>query len=130
MHEATIAQSILNIASSTLQRNPSTDAVVRIQVVVGQFRNVDIESLQFAFDQLKEFQTGCGGCKLEAETIQARAVCAPAGHTYSPVLDNEFKCDICGGGIGKLLSGEELDVIGVTLLSKKEGAFENARISG
>ncbi len=126
MHEATIAKSILNIASAKLRRNQNAESVIKVQIIVGEFRNVDIESLQFAFDQLKELQDGCNSCKLEAETIQARAICVSGHHTYRPVLDNAFKCEVCGGGIESLLCGEELDVVGVTLLSKTEEELEHA----
>ncbi len=127
MHEATIAQSILSIASSKLKKTPNADTVMKIQIIVGEFRNVDIESLEFAFDHLKDFHDGCSGCKLEAETIQAKAVCRSGTHTYRPSADNTFKCEICDAGIGKLLSGEELDVIGITLLSRQKEQPEHAR---
>lgn len=130
MHEATIAQSILNIASSKLKGTPNAESVVEIHIIVGEFRNVDIESLEFAFDQLKSLNPGCGACRLKADVVSSRAVCLKGDHVYHPEFERVFRCEICGDGIGKLLSGEELDVVGVTLLSNlRENQQENARNS-
>lgn len=126
MHEATIAQSILSIACEKLEQTPKADAVLNIHVIIGEFRNVDIDSLQFVFDNLKDLYKGCGACKLEAELISAKALCQVNSHRYKPDFKNQFCCTECGAGIGNLTCGEELDVVNITLQAAKEEASEYA----
>jgi Zn finger protein HypA/HybF involved in hydrogenase expression len=115
MHEATIAQSILKIASTKLKQTPNAERVLDIRIIVGEFRNVDIESLHFAFDNLKDMYEGLDRCVLQTDKISAQAICRTSKHIYHPNQENHFCCTICGDGIGNLVSGEELDVIGVKL---------------
>ena len=115
MHEATIAHSILNIVKQRLDQTPHAESAVCVSILVGSFRNVDIESLEFAFDCLKRDIEGCSRCFLKAELVLARAFCQSERHRYSPDLDHQFRCPQCGSGIGELICGEELDVIGITL---------------
>jgi len=115
MHEASVAQSILNIASKKLASTAHTDTVTAIHVIIGQFRNVDIDSLKFAFDNIRSMYAGCSSCQLEAEVVTARATCRGCSRTYNPDMATSFRCPMCGNGVGQLISGEELDVIGITL---------------
>lgn len=120
MHEATIAQSILEIVTDKCQTTPHSRSVLNVHIIVGQFRNVDIESLQFAFDNLRTQYSGCSSCQLNAELVEAKALCLNYGHRFSPQFNQGFKCPDCNGPIGKLLCGEELDVIGITLEAEPE----------
>jgi len=115
MHEATIAQSILEIAEAKLRAIPNAGSVLSVHVIVGEFRNIDAMSLKFAFDSVKDLYNSCAECELEIETIEARAFCRGDSHLYHPHFNSGFRCEQCGEGIGKMLSGEELDVIGITL---------------
>ena len=110
-----MAQSILNIASKKLACTAHTDTVTAIHVIIGQFRNIDVDSLKFAFDNIRETYSGCSNCKLEAEVVRARATCRGCSRTYNPDVATSFRCPVCGNGVGQLISGEELDVIGITL---------------
>lgn len=115
MHEATMAQSILKIVSEKLGRTRNVASATRVQVKAGEFRNVDEESLQFAFDNLKGEYAGAENCALEMEIVSARALCNDGQHEYHPEYDHAYRCKICGSGIGKLLCGEELDVVSISL---------------
>lgn len=115
MDETKVAKSILDIVSARLAQTPNCDSVLSVNVLVGEFRNVDLESLQFAFESLRKFYDGCQSCNLTAELIKSRAVCREQGHTFSPESERQYVCPQCGGSIGKLLCGEELDVVGTTL---------------
>ncbi len=115
MHEASIANSILQIVTDKLSTTPHSQAARRVHIIVGAFRNVDLDSLQFAFDNLRGLYHGCVNCELEADMISARAICLEGNHKYSPDFAHAFRCPVCQGPIGKLLCGEELDVITITL---------------
>lgn len=115
MHEATIAKSILEIVSRQIAQTPGALRAVQVHVVAGQFRNVDRESLEFAFDSLKMLDQGTSGCILQLEMRSATALCRDSQHSYQPCYQQAYRCPFCGSGIGKLISGEELDVVNVRL---------------
>lgn len=130
MHEATVAKSILDLVAVKLQNTPEASAAVGVQVAIGEFRNVDFDSLQFAFDNLKQDYRGCGECVLHPTLIQAVASCHVGRHNYHPEMASAFACNQCASGIGKLISGTELDVIGITLEARNTAEDDNnARIS-
>ena len=113
MHEATIAQSILEIAASKREKLPSGACAIKISVRIGEMRNVENDSLDFAFENLKSLYKGFEDCHLEMNLIKARACCRQANHQYNPRFENAFCCEQCGSGIGKLVAGEELDLVDV-----------------
>jgi len=115
MHEATIAQSILDIAATKLEQTPEARCILAVRIKVGEFRNVDGDSLAFAFDGLKHLYRGLATCKLELEPIKALAWCNKGKHQYNPSFDLGFCCDRCGSGIGQLICGEELEVVKITM---------------
>lgn len=117
MHEASIADSILRLAANKMKSTPNTAAVKSVSVIVGEFRNVETESLQFAFDSLKSMYEGLSHCELELESVKPRALCSKNKHHYSPCFQNKYCCDKCGSGIGKIVCGEELEVVKICLLS-------------
>ena len=111
MHEATIAQSILQIAALKLLETGSSDIALKVRVKIGQFRNVDGDSLSFAFDSLKGAYPGLKTCQLETQAVAAEAWCRTDRHRYNPCIENAFCCEQCGSGIGKIIYGEELDFV-------------------
>ncbi len=117
MHEATIAQSILQILSEKLLQICPSGQIVKARLLIGEFRNIDVDSLSFSFDTLKKFHLGISSCNLEFETIPTEAVCQKENHIYHPTFENTFLCEQCQSGIGKIIRGEELDLVGTTILS-------------
>lgn len=126
VHEATIAQSIINIASSRMRDDHSLEAVLNIEVGIGEFRNVDPDSLTFAFDWLKASQKPLSACHLSTRLIAAQALCRGSQHKYRPSADLSYRCPLCREGMGKLLAGEELDILGMTFQQHKEQENGNA----
>ncbi|HEY9732580.1 MAG TPA: hydrogenase maturation nickel metallochaperone HypA [Drouetiella sp.] len=115
MHEASIARAILQSATSKLNSTPNAVQLKLVQIEVGEFSNVDSESLQFAFDNMRELFQGASACELQIDAIQAQAICQNHNHLYRPDFEHAFCCTICGSGIGKLLRGEELNIINMRL---------------
>jgi hydrogenase nickel incorporation protein HypA/HybF len=114
MHEATIAQSILEIARLRVAAHDGA-RVERVRVEIGAFRNVDPEALSFAFDGIKQDYDCCHEARLELRLIEALAVCQKQRHNYSPSAEYGFRCELCNSGIGELLAGEELNVVSCVL---------------
>ena len=132
MHEASIAHSILQIASSRAARYDNSNVDI-IRIEVGSFRNVDPESLLFAFDSMKQDVKFCQKSSLEIKLVQATAVCQSLAHAYKPDASSAFRCPECNAGMGSLLTGEELSVMSCVLSAlvetkgkKKEKAPEKA----
>jgi len=117
MHEASIADSILRLAANKMKATPNTASVKSVSVIVGEFRNVETDSLQFAFNSMKSMYDGLSNCQLELESIRPRALCSKNKHSYHPSYENRYCCEKCGSGIGKIVCGEELEVVKICLLS-------------
>lgn len=115
MHEAAIAKSILDIVTQRLQSVEAAAHAQSVTVLFGEFRNVDPESVSFAFDNMKSLFAGCSNCRLSISTIVAAAHCKDNHHQYRPQAANAYRCPQCASGIGNLYQGEELDVVNVVL---------------
>ncbi|MBA3860110.1 MAG: hypothetical protein C0507_24645 [Cyanobacteria bacterium PR.3.49] len=115
MHESAIAKSILEIVEQRLRSIGAAADAQSVEVLFGEFRNVDPESVAFAFDNMKALFQGCANCRLSISTIIAAALCKDNEHQYRPMANNAYRCPACASGIGKLLQGEELDVVNVTV---------------
>ncbi len=132
MHEASVASAILKrataiaesstlsgdkklIASEQSERQESNFEIVKIEINVGEFRNIDAESLQFAFSALRKDFRHTKNTELKIVSIKALASCADMEHKYIPCPSNYFSCTVCGAGIGSLLSGEELDIVDIEI---------------
>jgi hydrogenase nickel insertion protein HypA len=118
MHEATVASNILDIVVRRIAQNPNTEAL-SIKVAVGAFRNVEEETLQFAFDALKLERPGCEHCTLVINKIGLVAKCAENQHEYAPRVETYYRC-ACGSGMGEIVRGKELDVVECELIPIKE----------
>lgn len=119
MHEAAIAKSILDRINNQLANLQKSSKAASVDVRIGEFRNVDPESLSFAFDSLKKEYGTCQTCALNLELIEARALCKDGRHEYRASADNAFSCPQCGSAIGALLSGEELDITKIVVSAKQ-----------
>lgn len=130
MHEAAVALAILKRAVATLEARACAEEnataetcdqaalifdVAKIVVQVGEFRNIDSESLEFTFSALRKDFPQTQNTELEIRNIDAIAVCSVQNHEFHPLPANYFSCTICGGGIGKLLSGKELDIVNIEI---------------
>jgi hydrogenase nickel insertion protein HypA len=120
MHETSIASSILQLARQKLQDTPNAQAVTKIVVLAGEFRNVDADSLLSEFDSLKVSFAGCEKCALRVDMVAAEALCADEEHRYHPTYDNEYCCPMCGRGMGRIVHGKELDVLNITLAATRQ----------
>ena len=62
--------------------------VSTIKIQIGEFRNVELDCLQFAFDNLKTKIEGCQNCQLKAEIILASANCRDCTGVYHPDFEH------------------------------------------
>lgn len=114
MHEASIANMIIKKSIDCIGSNEN-ERITRILVEVGQFRNVDPDSLSFAFNALRKDSKETQEANLEIREVKAKAMCTIGGHLYYPESVNLFCCELCNGGIAELLEGKELNILEVEM---------------
>jgi hydrogenase nickel insertion protein HypA len=120
MHEAGIANSVLEIASGlAVERGPgATVAVVRLRI--GEFTGVACEAFQFAFEALRDDATRCATARLEIQRIPLRGECPAGCWSGAPEEPFDLRCPQCGSALS-VLSGRELDVASVDILENEDG---------
>ena len=129
MHEATIATNILESISRRITSFDQPVFARSVHVRIGEFRNVDVESLRFAFDSLKDLYPACAGCVFVPELTAAIALCRKQQHKYHPKPANAYRCSQCDGGIGTLLAGEDLAITNIELeVETGSEEFAHARV--
>ena len=107
MHEAGIAQNILDIVLDTAEANNAHN-VVKVYVKVGSMTAIEPDCLTFAYDALKE-ETIASGSTLIIDEVAASGVCNDCKNrcAYDGYI---MTCSKCGSFNVELLSGEELQV--------------------
>ncbi|MGA1861653.1 hydrogenase maturation nickel metallochaperone HypA [Deferribacter thermophilus] len=107
MHEASIAQNILDIAIDTAKQNDAK-IIKKVFVKIGKLAAVDINSLLFAFDALKE-GTIAENSTLEVEEVLIKGECEECGfiNNYDGYF---FSCKNCNSLNVKIIEGEELNI--------------------
>lgn len=131
MHEMSIATAILRKVRERLRQLDPSVEVSEVHITVGTFRNVDPESLQFAFDFLKSGYVDCAKSRLVLEVVDARAICREKGHEFRFGPQSSYRCPVCGSQAGELVAGEELEIRRIVAFERKpEAASVATTVSG
>jgi hydrogenase nickel incorporation protein HypA/HybF len=109
MHELSIAESVLAIASEHAAGRP----VCRVEVKVGHLRQVVPSALELAFE-LVAHGTAADGAELAIEEVPAAGVCRACG-ARSVLAGFPLTCASCGGLDLEVVAGEELYVDSIEL---------------
>ena len=104
MHEATLAENILNIAFEAAEKNHATK-IFKVGLTLGEMAGVEVEALTLSFDVLKK-NTPADGAELAIRRVPISATCNKCGKTFQLERYNFF-CPECDG-ILILQSGREL----------------------
>ncbi len=109
MHEFSIAQSILDIA--TEQCNEQKCGIVEsIHVRLGKATGVMQESLQFAFDAIKE-NTPAKNAVLTFEIVPVGGTCRGCNKEFDvPDAQYVFECPLCGSTSFEINRGREMEI--------------------
>jgi hydrogenase nickel incorporation protein HypA/HybF len=104
MHELSVTESILNIASKhALQVNARQ--VTDIHIVIGALSSIVDDSIQFYWEMIAQ-ETICANAQLHFKRIPATLACQDCGNTYT--IDEELMpCPQCGSIQIKVVGGEE-----------------------
>ncbi len=127
MHEATIADAILKKAIAIArqeaalsgdiveresdEKNYQLFSIVSITIRLGEFRNVDPESLQFVFGALRKDLEMTANASLKIERVPTMAYCRGNRHRFHPEISNYYGCSECESGIDEIIEGNELYIV-------------------
>lgn len=108
MHEASIAQSIIEAVEQRLAERKIEGRVESVSIRVGRLTAVVPANLSFLYGVLAE-ETSLAGSRLEITMVPIRGECNACGASFI-IEDCCFLCSGCGSPDLKLLSGRELEL--------------------
>jgi len=112
MHELSIAQALMEQVEAVRLANGGGQ-VVSAQVRIGEWRQVVPEILTSYFDHLSR-GTPLEAARIEIVRVEATARCAGCDRVFA--LDDIFLiCPACGSRACTLLTGRELELVGLEL---------------
>lgn len=110
MHELSICEGILDVATAALEGQPRPlPHVTGITVRIGRLSSVVPDTLRHYFAILAP-GTLLEGAALIIEEVPIRGRCADCGARFE-IETLSFTCPLCGGGLVELVSGRELEVV-------------------
>lgn len=107
MHELSVTESILNIASEYAQ-NSGASRVTAINLVIGQLSSIVDDSVSFYWELVAE-NSICQGAALHFERIAAKLACQDCGMEYT-IPERLTPCPRCSSFNTRVVSGEEFYV--------------------
>ena len=110
MHEAGIADYLIEVAVQHLQRVPH-GPVRLLHVRIGEMAGVNPDSLEFAFEALGK-GTELEGARLAIERVALAVDCAACGQRTA-VADYVFRCGSCGAERVSIATGRELQFVSI-----------------
>lgn len=106
MHEASIAQNIIQALEQRIEQEEIDGRVSKIFLQIGRLRGVFPENLKFLFGVLSE-GSPLAGSQLEIEMIPARAICLKCMDIFE-ASELGLLCTRCCSNEVELVSGTEL----------------------
>lgn len=107
MHEMSIAESIIDIVSETLN-GQQQQKLLSVTVRIGELTAVVPESLQFCFEMSLE-NTPFEGAQLIIEEVPLRGECKKCSAEFK-IENYNFICPVCRSVDVKVTGGQELNV--------------------
>lgn len=108
MHEASIMQSVLEIACERMQEQGAS-RIHCVRLRVGALSGVVPEALEFAFAAMKA-ETPAAEASMEMEFEPARLRCKACRQDFDTTAIAEV-CPHCGGWQTEVLQGQALDLV-------------------
>lgn len=108
MHEAAIAQSLLDIAAETCIKQ-GYKGIESIKVKIGKASGIMPEALLFAFDVMK-IGTPAEKASLTIEKIPLSGFCMNCDSDFTVDEAYVLACPMCGGTSFQIKTGRELDI--------------------
>lgn len=113
MHEMGIVDGVLSTVRATVQHEGATRAV-GVTLRIGDMTEVVRESLDFAWEVLREEDPQTAACELTVEEVHPHSVCRACGNEFDHDV-RHLRCPACGSGDTRLVHGRELDIVSVEI---------------
>lgn len=113
MHELGLVSGILDVAIKTA-REAGASRVVSVSLRIGDMAEVNEESMDFAWDILREDDPLTAEAEMQIEYVQPRSVCVSCGHEFTHDRFH-LRCPECGSGQTMLLAGREMDIVSMEI---------------
>lgn len=111
MHEMSIAVAMVEQVSEAAD-GAGSDTVSAVRLRLGELAGVVPDSLRFCFS-LACAGTVLDGAALLVDHVPGRARCSPCGTEWATGMPPQLCCPQCGGGTSELVSGREMQIVGV-----------------
>lgn len=108
MHELALIDSVLTMVKENALTN-NIKKITKIKLVVGKFSMAVPESLQFAFEALKDKDI-FSEAVLEINETPIICQCNTCQNEFEVEKTYDFRCSRCGGASVEIVSGRELYV--------------------
>ncbi|MGW1162352.1 hydrogenase maturation nickel metallochaperone HypA/HybF [Streptomyces sp. NPDC002513] len=112
MHEMSIALAVIGQVEEAAERAGDVTAVHEVRLQVGELAGVVPDALSFCFE-LACAGTVLEGAHLVTDVVPGRARCTPCAHEWAVGMPPLLSCPRCDAGTTDLLSGRELQIVGV-----------------
>jgi len=106
MHELSIATAILDEVQRAVAAQAAPVRVTQIEIEVGELRLVMPESLQVAWDAVRQ-DTPFANAELVMHEKKARARCRKCGADF-PASVGRYQCPGCGAADAEMLEGNDI----------------------
>ncbi|MFI0432602.1 MAG: hydrogenase nickel incorporation protein HypB [Candidatus Nanopelagicales bacterium] len=127
MHEASIAHAVVSTVVDALDGDPPPD-VRSVRLCIGELAAVVPAALMFAYD-VATAGTPLEGSTLDIETTPAIIECPRCGR--GELADfRDFRCPTCGDLCGKVVGGQELEIVQITLVGQEDESADDGGDSG
>ena len=120
MHELAIAQNILDIARQSVPEDQAPE-VRWIRMRIGVLSGVVADSLNFCFNAIRG-EAKMPQARLAIEQVPIVSRCRNCRHEFH-IEDMAFLCPTCKSTDLELISGKELEVVEIELISNNDEAL-------
>ena len=107
MHELSLAMSVKDIVEEAVAQYNCAE-VKAVNIAVGEFSAVSIDSLEFAMEVVKK-DSSFENAEIKIRSIKTVFVCDEC-NAESIMEDFVFKCSACGSGSVKIIAGDRMYV--------------------
>jgi len=114
MHERSLVQNLLRQVAEIVAAEGGGQ-VTEIHVQAGDLSGVEPLLFQTAFDDMVS-AVFSSDCQLALEVVPVTAVCSQCGHQFE-IVDFQFRCPACQVGSVRVIQGDEVTLISVTINS-------------
>jgi hydrogenase nickel incorporation protein HypA/HybF len=118
LHEASIAQSLVELIVDELAARSLSAGVASVRVRIGTLSSIVPAALISAFKVARR-HTALKDAELEIDLVEPLVWCPNCQAERAPIAPPRLCCRVCGQRCPELIQGRELDLAGFTLLEDK-----------